>query len=178
MNITARLKASIFGIKRYETVLEKRTFEEAVGAAGTADIKRNISTRGANLGRKWPPLQWREGGKLKKGIQGPVPMGHRLRSDGNLARSIHSEIEGDKINIVASKTTVGKKGTVNIAAVQHYGAHIKVTKKMYWFLGLTFGKWLSRSKTHIDIPATGFMTFSERFKGNLRNLIAREFKQR
>lgn len=178
MHITARVKADTPGLKRYETVLQKRTFSEAVGASGVADIKRNLSTNGTNLGRPWPPLQWREGGKLKKGVQGPIQMGKRLRDSGNLARSIHFELDGDNINIVASKTTAGKKGTVNIAAVQHFGAHIKITKKMYWFLGLAMGKWLSRKKTHIDIPATGFMTFSDRFKGNLQRLIARDFQTR
>ena len=147
------------GLDRWEDTLERKAYLPSIGYAGSADIKRNFMTRGANIGRTWPALAWREGGQ-------------RLRNNGTIMQSIHPEVSGDSALVIATKRSKG----VNIAAVQHFGARIKITPRMRAYLH-HIGKHLKRSKTHIVIPATEFMTFSDRFtKGELPMILARGFK--
>lgn len=52
---------------------------------------------------------------------------------------------------------IGKPKVAKIAKIQNYGAVIPVTRKMRLFLGMTYGIWLSKKTTTINIPARPFM---------------------
>ena len=160
MEIKTSASTTTPGLDRWENAMERKAYLRPIGNAGSADIKRNVGTRGANIGRTWPPLAWREGGQ-------------RLRDNGTLMQSIHPEVSGDTALVVATKQSKG----VNIAAVQHFGARIKITPRMRAYLH-HIGKHLKRSKTHIVIPPTEFMTFSDRFTNHeLPMILAQGFKK-
>lgn len=159
-------------LDRIEEALKRKEYLRTIGNAGTADIKKNFTTQGQNIGRTWPPLTWRQGQTLGNGIQGPVQGAKRLRADGQLMRSIHAEITEKGVEIVATKQAKGH----NIAHIQHYGRTIKVTKKMRNFLGWARGIWLRKDKKEIVIPATEFMTFSDRFPKRVKFILGKVFK--
>lgn len=52
---------------------------------------------------------------------------------------------------------IGNPKVAKVARIQNYGAVIPVTRKMRLFLGMTYGIWLSKNKTSINIPARPFM---------------------
>lgn len=60
-------------------------------------------------------------------------------------------------NAVVKAGFIGNPRIAKIAKIQNYGAVIPVTRKLRLFLGMTYGIWLSKNKTTINIPARPFM---------------------
>lgn len=121
----------------------------SIGNVGVADVKRNFTTRGSNIGAKWPSLKFRDG--------------QPLRDNSNLYGSIHFRQVGNTVYIIASRTEYNKKTgrRVNIAQIQNEGWKIKVTPKMRAWFWFNFGIRLKKTTTHIEIPKREFMRFSK-----------------
>jgi phage gpG-like protein len=131
----------------------------SVGNAGVADIKRNIDTAGANIGKTWPPLKFR---KLNpKKLKGRKASVMPLRNEGYLYSSIHSIQQGNTVYVIASRTEYSKKSgrRVNIAHIHNEGWKIEVTPKMRMYLH-SIGIHLKNSTRYIVIPQREFMLFS------------------
>lgn len=81
---------------------------ESIGNIAVDEVIENFETQGSNIGQKWDPLKKRQGAPL--------------RDTGLLMGSIHSEIHGGNIEVIASRTTDSKNGQVDIAWVHNYGS--------------------------------------------------------
>lgn len=91
------------------------------------------------------------GEKIAKYLQGWLP--------GSGAHAV-------KAGVLEDATGAGGKSVMDYAPIQEFGGSIPVTQKMRFFLGMTYGIWLGRAKTHITIPPRSFMrtTFAAKRK--------------
>lgn len=71
-----------------------------------------------------------------------------------------------KAGVLEGATNADGKSVLDYAPIQEFGGSIPVTQKMRVFLGMTYGIWLRKAKTHISIPPRSFMrtTFAAKRK--------------
>lgn len=130
-----------------------------IGVEGVADIRKNFTTQGGNIGLTWEPLK--------------VRAGRALRDKGIMMNSTSWVQEGGTVYVLVRRVRRWKGKIINIAQIQNDGIEIKVTAKMRTFLH-TIGIHLRKSTTKIVIPARKFMAFSWFYKREILRWIKRE----
>ena len=133
----------MIGIKS-ETWLNAREVRRAVNEAVIEPLDQ-----GALLIKTTAQKSMKMGGGTEKNSSAPGDPPNV--QSGNLLREIDWAREGDT-NRVIGPTTRAWYGRI-----MEWGAVIKVTQKMRWFLGLALNIWLKASTTVIHIAARPFM---------------------
>jgi len=154
MIVNLNLK-NIFRVKKNMTKMDL----SHIGIEGVADVRKNFTTQGGNIGLTWEPLK--------------VRAGDALRNVGIMMNSTSWVQKGGVIYVLVRRVRRWKGKVINIAQIQNDGCVINVTAKMRNFLH-TIGIHLKKSTTKIVIPPRKFMAFSWFFKREVLRWIKKE----